>query len=96
LVTRLLRHRFPEFPPNFIRRQTSKKPIGLLAKLPIVQPCRGHAMPVVFCHMIRSGSSYAEPGGDLSDCLEPERLTRYYLKRLEWLGHKVTLETGAA
>jgi hypothetical protein len=28
--------------------------------------------------------------------LEPERLTRYYIKRLEGLGHKVTLESRAA
>ena len=33
---------------------------------------------------------------DFFDRLEPERLTRYYIKRLERLGHKVTLEIVAA
>jgi hypothetical protein len=40
--------------------------------------------------------SYADLGGDSIDRLEPERLTRYYVKRLESLGHKVTLETRVA
>jgi hypothetical protein len=30
------------------------------------------------------------------DRLGPERLTRYYVKHLERLGHKLTLETIAA
>jgi hypothetical protein len=34
--------------------------------------------------------------GNLSGRLAPERLTRYYVKRLERLGHKVTLETSVA
>ena len=34
--------------------------------------------------------------GDFFDRLEPERLTRYYIKRLERLGHKVMLETSVA
>jgi transposase len=56
----------------------------------------GHSMLVIFYHMIRSGATYAELGGDFFDRLEPERLTRYYVKRLERLGHKVTLETSVA
>jgi hypothetical protein len=35
-------------------------------------------------------------GGDFLDGLEPDRLTRYYVKRLERLGYKVTLEALAA
>jgi hypothetical protein len=31
-------------------------------------------------------------GGDFFDRLEPQRLTRYYVKRLESLGHKVITE----
>jgi len=30
--------------------------------------------------MIKSGASYIELGGDFFDRLEPERLTRYYIK----------------
>jgi transposase len=56
----------------------------------------GHSMLVIFYHMMRSMASYADLGGDFFDRLEPERLTRYYIKRLERLGHKVTLESVAA
>jgi hypothetical protein len=53
-------------------------------------------MLVIFYHMIRTGASYADLGGDFFDRLEPEPLTRYYVKRLERLGHKVTLGTSVA
>ena len=56
----------------------------------------GHSMLVIFYHMFQNGASYADLGGDFFDRLEPERLTRYYVNRLESLGHKVTLEVGTA
>ncbi len=56
----------------------------------------GHSILVIYYHMIKAGTSYADLGGDFFDRLEPERLTRYYVKRLERLGHKVTLETSVA
>jgi transposase len=56
----------------------------------------GHSMLVIFYHMLEQGSTYAELGGDFFDRLEPERLTRYHVKRLEALGHKVTLEPHIA
>jgi transposase len=56
----------------------------------------GHSMLVVFYHMMRSGVTYADLGGDFFDRLEPQRLTRYYVKRLKRLGHKVALEAAAA
>lgn len=57
----------------------------------------GHSMLVIFYHMLKDRTTYADLGGDFFDRLEPVRLTRYYLRRLEALGHKVTLETlGAA
>jgi hypothetical protein len=37
-----------------------------------------------------------ERGGDYPDRLEPERLTRPLVKRLEQLGHEVTLEAQPA
>lgn len=52
----------------------------------------GHSILVVVYHMLKAGSSYADLGVDFFDRLEPERLTRYYVKRLESLGHKVSLE----
>jgi transposase len=56
----------------------------------------GHSMLVIFYHMMTTGATYADLGGDFLDRLEPQRLTRYYVKRLERLGHKVTLETPLA
>jgi len=53
----------------------------------------GHSMLVIFYHVLKAATSYADLGGDFFDRLEPERLTRYYVRRLESLGHKVTLET---
>jgi hypothetical protein len=50
-------------------------------------------MLVIFYHMLKEGRTYADLGGDFFDRLEPVRLTRYYVKRLEALGHTVTLET---
>jgi transposase len=55
-----------------------------------------HSMLVIFYHMLKSGGSYTDLGGDFFNRLEPERLRRYYIKRLQSLGHKVTLETNAA
>lgn len=56
----------------------------------------GHSMLVIFYHMLKNGTTYAELGRDFFDRLEPQRLTRYYVKRLESLGHKVTLESSVA
>ena len=56
----------------------------------------GHSLLVIFYHMLKNGTPYADLGGDFFDRLAPERLTRYYVKRLEGLGHKVTLQTCTA
>jgi transposase len=58
----------------------------------------GHTLLVIAYHVLKRGASYAELGADYLDRLEPERLTRQLVRRLERLGHKVTLETteGAA
>lgn len=42
-------------------------------------------------HMLRDGVDYHEFGHDYLDKLQPQRLTTYLFKRLESLGHKVTL-----
>jgi transposase len=39
---------------------------------------------------------YSELGGDFLDRLEPERLTRQLVRRLEKMGHRVTLEAQPA
>jgi transposase len=56
----------------------------------------GHSLLVIFYHMLKKRASYAELGGDFFDRLEPQRLTRYYVKRLEALGHKVSLQICVA
>jgi transposase len=56
----------------------------------------GHSILVIFYHLLKSRTSYADLGGDFFDRLEPQRPTRYYVRRLESLGHKVTLETCVA
>jgi transposase len=53
----------------------------------------GHSMLVIFYHMLKESRTYADLGGDFFDRLEPARITRYYVRRLEALGHTVTLET---
>lgn len=49
-------------------------------------------MLVIFYDMLKGGTTYADLGGNFLDRLRPERMTRYYVKRLEALGHKVILE----
>lgn len=52
----------------------------------------GHSILVILYHLLKDGTPYSELGGNYFDRLQPERLTRYHVRRLEQLGHKVTLE----
>jgi transposase len=52
----------------------------------------GHSILVILYYLLKESSEYADLGADFFDRLEPERLTRYYVKRLERLGHSVKLE----
>lgn len=54
----------------------------------------GHTMLVMMYHMLLDGEDYRELGHDYLDKLQPHRLTRYLVKRLESLGHQVTLSPG--
>jgi transposase len=56
----------------------------------------GHTLLVIVYHVLRQGTAYAELGADFLDRLAPERLTRQLVRRLESLGHKVTLEPAPA
>jgi transposase len=53
----------------------------------------GHTMLVMMYHMLRDGQDYRELGHDYLDKLQPQRLTRYLVKRLESLGHEVILRS---
>jgi hypothetical protein len=52
----------------------------------------GHTILVIAYHILRRGTAYEELGAEYLDRLEPERQTRQLVRRLERLGHKVTLE----
>lgn len=51
-----------------------------------------HTILIAAYHMLRSSVPFQELGPDYFDRLDPESLTRYLVRRLEKLGHKVTLE----
>jgi transposase len=52
----------------------------------------GHTLLVIIYHLLKGGGTYQELGGDFLERLEPERLTRQLVRRLEKLGHQVTLK----
>lgn len=54
-----------------------------------------HSILVIAYYLLKEAKTYSDLGGDFFDRLEPERLKRYYVKRLQGLGHKVTLEPCA-
>lgn len=56
----------------------------------------GHAILVAAYHILAEACPYSELGADHFDRLDPQRLTRHLVRRLERLGHKVTLEPLAA
>jgi transposase len=51
----------------------------------------GHTLLEIVYHVLKDQATYQELGADYLDRLEPERLTRQLVRRLEKLGHKVTL-----
>ena len=51
----------------------------------------GHSLLGVIYHMLRDHKEYQDLGPDYFNRLEPERLRRYLVKRLQGLGYDVTL-----
>jgi len=51
-----------------------------------------HSLLGIIYHVLKEGAVYQELGGDYFDRLQGDRLTRHLVKRLESLGHRVTLE----
>jgi len=51
-----------------------------------------HTILVIVYHMLRTAAPYHDLGPNFFDQLDPQRLTRYLVKRLEALGNKVTVE----
>src|SRR2546429_8642687 len=56
----------------------------------------GHTILVTAYHVLHQGCPYADLGADHFDRLDPQRLTRHLVRRLERLGHRVTLQPPAA
>ena len=51
-----------------------------------------HSLLQAIYHIIKGGRVYQELGGDYFDRLQGDRLARHLVRRLESLGHRVTLE----
>jgi transposase len=51
----------------------------------------GHSLLVIIYHVLKHNVEYRDLGPDYFDRLEPERLRRYLVKRLQNLGYDVTL-----
>lgn len=54
-----------------------------------------HTMLVIGYYMLKTGQSYHELGGDYLERINTDQLQRYYVKRLQRLGLKVTIEAIA-
>jgi transposase len=55
-----------------------------------------HSLLVAVWHMLQTGETYHDPGGDYYTRRDPARTTRRLVAQLERLGHTVTLQEGAA
>lgn len=51
----------------------------------------GHSLLVIIYHVLKNNAEYLDLGPDYFDKLEPERLRRYLVKRLQHLGFDVAL-----
>jgi hypothetical protein len=51
----------------------------------------GHSILVIIYHVLKYQVDYQDLGADYFDRLEPERLRRYLVRRLQHLGYDVTL-----
>jgi transposase len=56
----------------------------------------GCSLLIAVWHMLQTGETYLDPGGDYYTRRNPERTTRRLVAQLERLGHTVTLTEGAA
>jgi len=53
----------------------------------------GHSILVIVYHVLKYHVQYQDLGADYFDRLEPERLRRYLVRRLQHLGYEVALTT---
>jgi transposase len=55
-----------------------------------------HSLLTAVWHMLQTGQTYTDPGGDYYTRRDPQRTTRRLIAQLERLGHTVTLTEGSA
>ena len=55
----------------------------------------GHSILIAAYYILKRNEDYREAGGNYFEQVNPAALQRYLVKRLERLGHKVTLEPAA-
>ena len=55
-----------------------------------------HSILTAAWHMLRTGETYRDPGGDYFTRRDPERAARRLLAQLERLGYTITLQEAAA
>lgn len=55
----------------------------------------GHSILVIVYHLLKNDCDYCDLGGDYFDRRNSEQLTRYLVRRLQRLGHAVTLTPAA-
>ena len=68
---------------------------GSVLHEPALRDALGHTLLEIIWHVLKKGTTYADLGPTYLEQLQPERLRRQLVKRLERLGHKVTLEPAA-
>jgi hypothetical protein len=54
-----------------------------------------HSILIACWHMLQTGETYHDPGGDYYQRRDPERTTKRLVAQLERLGHTVTLQEAA-
>jgi transposase len=55
-----------------------------------------HTMLIISYHMLKTGQGYHELGGNYLEQINKDQLQRYFVKRLQRLGLKVTVEPATA
>ena len=55
-----------------------------------------HKIPIIVFNMISKSTPYQEFGGDYFDCLNPTRIAKRLIQRLEAIGYKVELSPATS
>ena len=78
------------------RYQHTKRRLGRQRGPKVAQIELSRKLTEAIWHMLQTGETYLDPGGDYYTRRDPARTTRRLVAQLERLGHTVTLTEGAA